>query len=153
MLLAKFGKDLYVGGRPYSHYSETINAFNGRFPKMRRLVQPAWDVAFQWLRVEPHVHHQALPWQGLLALVSVNLLWGLASWPFCGGTSRIGEVLRARRADLVLPADLRHTVDYILLAVREPKTRFTAANHQFLKLDQPELVRIVSLAVGRLEPH
>ena len=38
-VLAKYGRALYAGGRPYSHYSETINSFSARVPKARRLLQ------------------------------------------------------------------------------------------------------------------
>ncbi|CAE7944072.1 swnK, partial [Symbiodinium necroappetens] len=150
-LLARYGRALYESGRPYNHYAETVNAAAGKFPKIRRLLQPAWDVAFQWQKLEPHIHHQAMPWQVLLALVTAALLWGWVdvagvlalAW---GGLARIGEIFAAFRCDLVLPSDIQYTVDYILLAVREPKTRNTAARHQALRLDQPQLMRVVELA-------
>ena len=124
--MARYGRALYEGGRPYNHYAETVNALAGRYPKIRRLLQPAWDVAFQWQRLEPHIHHQAMPWQILLALLTASLLWGWVdvagllalAW---GGLARIGEVFAAYRRDLVLPSDVQQTVDYILLAIREPK--------------------------------
>ena len=73
--------------------------------------------------------------------------WSLAlAW---GGLARIGEVFAAYRRDLVLPSDVQQTVDYILLAIREPKTRNTAARHQALRLDQPQLMRVVELLSGR----
>ncbi|CAE7780608.1 unnamed protein product, partial [Symbiodinium sp. CCMP2456] len=98
--------------------------------------------------------YEAMPWQVLLALVTAALFWGwldvagmlALAW---GGLGRIGELFAATRADLVLPADGQGTIDYVLLAIREPKTRNTAARHQTLKLDQPQLMRVVSLAFGR----
>ena len=92
-----------------------------------------------------------MPWQILLALLTASLLWGWVdvagllalAW---GGLARIGEVFAAYRRDLVLPSDVQQTVDYILLAIREPKTRNTAARHQALRLDQPQLMRVVELA-------
>ena len=62
-VLSKYGRELYANGRPYSHFSETINAFAARTPKCRRLLQPAWDTAFGWRRAEPIQHHAAMPWQ------------------------------------------------------------------------------------------
>ncbi|CAE7563812.1 unnamed protein product [Symbiodinium necroappetens] len=148
-VLAKYGRALYETGRPYNHYAEIVNALASRIPKIRRLLQPAWDVAFQWQRMEPHVHHQAMPWQVLLAMCSTALCWGwkevagtlALAW---GGLARIGEIFAARRCDLVLPCDVGELDGYILLSVREPKTRNTAARHQALRLDQPQLVRLVS---------
>ena len=150
-VLAKYGRALYETGRPYNHYAETVNALASKIPKIRRLLQPAWDVAFQWQRMEPHVHHQAMPWQVLLAMCSTALCWG---WKEVAGTlalawdglARIGEIFAARRCDLVLPCDVGELDGYILLSVREPKTRNTAARHQALRLVQPQLVRLVTLA-------
>ena len=53
IVLSKYGRGLYKAGRPYSHYSETINAASSLHPKIRRLLQPSWDVAFAWMRNEP----------------------------------------------------------------------------------------------------
>ena len=110
-ILARYGRSLYQSGRSYSHYSETVSALGSRFPRLRRLLQPAWDVAFQWQRMEPHVHHQAMLWQILAAVLSAALCWGWAevagiialSW---GGFARIGEILAAYRRDLVLPSHI-----------------------------------------------
>ena len=65
-------------------------------------------------------------------------------WP--GGVARIGEILAASRGDLVLPCDDGELEGYILLSVKEPKTRSTAAHHQALRLDQSPLVQLVILA-------
>ena len=96
-------------GFPYYHYAETVNLLSSEFPFLRRLLQPAWDLAFAWQREEPPVHHSALPWQILLAMLAICVTWGwidiagllALSW----GLARIGEVLAACRADLVLPSD------------------------------------------------
>lgn len=62
LVLEKYGRALYNGGRPYGHYSETINAVGSKRPNLRRMLQGAWNLAFTWLREEPPVHHVALPW-------------------------------------------------------------------------------------------
>ena len=156
--LERYGRDLFKAGRPYGHYAETINAVSGKRPRVRRALQPAWDLAYTWLRQEPPVHHIALPWQVLTALVATALSWG---WPLVagilalswGGLTRIGEALTALRSQLVLPCDVEFTVDYVLLQINEPKTRFRAARHQVAKLDQPQLVRVVALAFQQLNPR
>ena len=70
-----------------------------------------------------------------------------------GGLCRPGEILASRRADLVLPSDVGCTLDHILLAIREPKTRYKAARHQVARVDQPDLMDAVTLAFKMLEPH
>ena len=74
-LLERYGQSLYAAGRPYGHFSETINAVVARRPILRRNLQQAWDYGFAWVRAEPPTHHLACPWQVLLAIVSTALLW------------------------------------------------------------------------------
>ena len=69
-LLLRYGKLLYESGRPYGHYSETINAVVSKKAVLRRNLQMAWDYAFAWVKAEPPA------WQVLLALVSLALMWG-----------------------------------------------------------------------------
>lgn len=70
------------------------------------------------------------------------------SW---GGIARIGKAIFALRSHLVLPADDDFTTDYILLYIREPKTRFRTARHQVAKLDQPQLMRVIEITFQHLK--
>ena len=157
LVLEKYGRALYNGGRPYGHYSETINAVGSKRPNLRRMLQGAWNLAFTWLREEPPVHHVALPWQILTSLIAVAYLWGwnrtagvlALSW---GALTRIGEVLKAQRRHLVLPRDLAYTIRYALLQIEEPKTRFRSARHQVARLDQPQLLQVVEYSFQDLRP-
>ena len=102
-ILVRYGRALYNAGRPYNYYTDTVNALSSRHPKLRRLLQPAWDVAFQWQRYEPHIHHQAMPWQVLLAFLTSALLWGWLEVASVlalarGGLARIGEIFAASRS-------------------------------------------------------
>ena len=99
-----------------------------------------------------------MPWQVLTAAVAIALVYGWVDvagvislcW---GGLARVGEVLNATRSDLVLPADVGTPGSgYLLMTVREPKTRFRAARHQSLRVDQPQLLRVTTLAFSALEP-
>ena len=156
--LERYGRELFRAGRPYGHYSETINAVSGKRPRVRRALQPAWDLAYSWMRQEPPTHHVALPWQVLAALITTALVWG---WPLAagilalswGGLTRIGEALGALRSQLVLPCDVEYTTKHVMLQINEPKTRFRAARHQIAKLDQPQLVKVVELAFQHLKGH
>ena len=131
----------------------------GRRPRIRRNLQPAWDLAYAWLRNEPPTHHLALPWQCLLSLLSTALCWGWASVAGIIALSlgevltRIGEALAALRSQLVLPQDVENTSDFILLQINEPKTRFRAARHQVAKVDQPQLVRLIEIVFRDLQPQ
>jgi len=157
-ILTKYGRMIYKAGWPYLHYAETINAISQRKPAIRRQLQGAWDFAYGWLRQEPPSHHRAMPWQVLLAMLSISLSWGWTrmagmmalSW---GALLRVGEFCGALRSDLLLPEDTHYTNPFCLVILREPKTRFSAARHQSAKLDIGDLLEIVSMAFRGLQRH
>ena len=153
--LVCYGRQLFDAGWPYSHYSEVINAVSSKEPGVRRCLQPSWDLAFAWLREEPHSHHVALalagPGRGHHAFAVVGLAscrWHVGDDR--GSVMRIGESLAACRRDLLLPGDVCDTIAFALISISEPKTRFRAARHQSAKLDQPDLLEVVHLAFGHL---
>ena len=82
-VMSRFGKALYNAGKPYNQFAETLNALTTKKPAIRRLLQGAWDVAFSWLHAEPGSHHIAMPWQVLLAMISLSLAWG---WTLFAGS-------------------------------------------------------------------
>ena len=149
-ILVDYGRWLFSEGKPYYHFSETINAVTCKRPIIRRSLQQVWDLAFIWGSYEPAVHHLAMPPQILTAVLAVCLVWGWTreaavfalAW---GALLRIGEIFQSRRCDLVLPSDVGNSVDFCLLKIVEPKTRFRAARHQAGKLEQPDLIQIVQL--------
>ena len=63
LTLVRYGQHLFRSGAAYNRYSETLNAVAGWRPGLRRSLGAAWDLAFDWLSEEPHVHHRALPRQ------------------------------------------------------------------------------------------
>ena len=66
---------------------------------------------------------------------------------------RSGELLNARRKDVIFPHDVRWSIDHVLLKILEPKTRFRAARHQSSKLEPPDLIAVAWIGIGRLKPH
>ena len=69
-----------------------------------------------------------------------------------GAVLRTGELLQATRVDLLLPVDTGYFAKYAILAIKEPKTRFTTARHQSAKLDIPDLLETVHMAFSKLRP-
>ena len=154
--LTEYGSQLYDAGRPYNHYAETINGLASLKPTIRRLMAGAWDLAFTWLREEPYEHHLACPYQVLLGALTLAIIWG---WPRVaavlaltwGSVCRIGEVLGAIRKDLILPEDTGFAVQWVMLRVGEPKTRFRAARHQMARLDWQDLAALVTMVFARVD--
>ena len=59
----------------------------------------------------------------------------------------------ATRGHLVLPQDVLFSQQFALLRIEEPKTRRRAAKHQAAKVDLPDLIEILVLAFGQLDPR
>ena len=63
----------------------------------------------------------------------------------------MGEIISATRSELIFPQDVMHSIDHILLKIKEPKTRFRAARHQSGKLEAPDLIEVCWLGLGHLK--
>ena len=55
------------------------------------------------------------------------------------------------RKDLILPMDVAGSIDFLLIRIEEPKTRYRAARHQSGKMEQPDLISVVQLGLGKLK--
>ena len=155
-LLERYGQVLYRSGRPYLHFAETLNAIANIRPSLKRNLQGAWNLAFGWVQSEPSDHHVAMPFQILLAMLSVCAIWGWLNFGGCvalafSGFLRPGEMLGALRKQLMLPIDVGNTVDFGLFSIWEPKTRYTAARHQSTKIDIPDMLQYIQLTLGPLQ--
>ena len=156
--LVEYGRQLFADGKSFYHYGETLNALTVSRPSIRRSLQQAWDLAFIWGSYEPSEHHVAMPFQILVAVLAAAWSWGwkreAASFALAwGALLRIGELLDACRSDLILPSDVGNTIDYVLLKIREPKTRYRSARHQAGKLEQFDLIEVVRIGFSKLLPE
>lgn len=114
-------------------------------------------MAFAWLVDEPHQRHPALPASILLSVMSLAICWGWVleaaifglAW---SGLLRVGEVISAVRADLILPSDAAPGTSYILVKIKEPKTRGRGARHQSAKVEPEDLMRLISAVFRRRSP-
>ena len=157
-ILQLYGRRLYEAGRTYNIYVESVNSISSYRPVLKRQLQPAWNLAFAWVREERPQHHIAMPWQVLLGMLSVAIGWGwiemagllALGW---GSLLRTSEIAGAVRKDLLLPIDTLGTNNFALLSLLEPKTRFVAARHQSAKLDIPDLLKLVEISFADLKPH
>ena len=152
--LVVYGREMYAAGKSYGRFSETINSLAMTKPLLKKQLTPAWDLCFSWLADEPHQHHPALPASILLAMLTTALCWG---WPFeaavialaWAGVCRIGEVLQAKRDDLILPQDAAPGNLFVLLRIADPKTRGRSARHQSARVDQEDIVRLLIAVYGK----
>eukprot|EP00438_Fugacium_kawagutii_P026376 Skav206097 [mRNA] locus=scaffold2150:279958:280638:- [translate_table: standard] len=99
-----------------------------------------------------------MPGSVALAILSVSLMWGWVRFAgvfalMWAGLLRPGEVLLAARGDLLLPSDGDYTVPFGLLAIRDPKSRFSHARHQSVKIDMADMLAVVEMSLSPLQPH
>eukprot|EP00438_Fugacium_kawagutii_P035280 Skav234844 [mRNA] locus=scaffold1355:85322:94541:+ [translate_table: standard] len=74
-------------------------------------------------------------------------------WMIMGASSfRLHPVSyhQAVREDLILPSDVSGSINYILIRIKEPKTRYRAAKHHCEKMEQPDLMSVVELGFQHL---
>ena len=80
------------------------------FPGERPKFSPAWDLLARWEMVQPVTHRPPLPKVLLDAMISLALTWGWIRWASLTflafhGAMRVGEPLKAKRSDLLLPIE------------------------------------------------
>ena len=69
--LISYGQDMFLSGKAYGKFAETINAVAQARPVIRKQLVGAWDLAYAWLSDGPGDHHPALPLSILLSMVSL----------------------------------------------------------------------------------
>ena len=92
----------------------------------------------------------------MAALVTAALVWGwayeasviLTGW---AGILRIGEILSATRAELVLPCDSAPGTSFALLVIKQPKTRGRSAKHQAARIDQQDVVTFLTAMYAKAD--
>ncbi|CAL1164508.1 unnamed protein product [Cladocopium goreaui] len=144
------------GGRLYELRHLLVLA-QQKFPLLRPSMAPAWQLVSQWEELEPVCHRRPLPEALYKALVSLAIYWDWKRFAGClilavEGIARIGEVLRARRADLVLPADLfDDRVASVFLRVQKPKThRRGKGRVQHVKVEDAQIAKVLQHVFGDL---
>ena len=162
--LFEYGKEFYRAGNAYGVCAETKSSVAAERPLIRRKPTTAWDLAFAWLQNELRPHHPAMSTSIMTAHVVVSLYWRwayeaaiiLMSWT---GVIRIGEVLTAERRGVVLPVDSAPGASFVLIVVRQPKTRGKAARHQAARIDKVDVIRgkkadlVIGGCCGLKEPY
>eukprot|EP00438_Fugacium_kawagutii_P002050 Skav230092 [mRNA] locus=scaffold3264:40338:47439:- [translate_table: standard] len=145
-MLGAYGKHLYARGDALYSFRHLVVYMQREFPSLKGSLQPAWDVILRWEELEPVEHRRPLPFAMMAAMVCLAIAWGwlrIAGVILIGfhGCCRPGEVLRAQRAQLVLPCDLGLTSGPAYLRVQKPKPgRRGMGRIQHAKINDDEVV-------------
>lgn len=129
LLVCEFGKFLYATGQSIYLLRQLITHMQRNDPLKRPYLQIAWQLVSKWEMLEPTVHRTPLPYVVYRAMVSLALCLG---WKRVAGVlviafeaiCRPGEVLRAKRCDLLLPSDLvAEDPGRVFLRIQNPKSK------------------------------
>ncbi len=159
LVLQRYGVELYARGSPIYEYRHLLVFAQQRMPLIKPVIAAAWQILSKWESLQPLVHRVPLPEILYKAMFSIGYNWGWLRWCAClmlayEGISRIGEVLRAHRRDLVLPSDnddFEHLVAYLKIA--NPKSRKRGKGRvQHLRVDNPIAVKFLETVFAELHP-
>lgn len=155
--LRRYGLHLYSKGRGLYELRHVLVLAQQRHPALRPVMSPAWQLVTQWEELHPLQHRQPLHEILFRAMFVVAVWWGwrrFAGLLLLGmeGIARIGELLRASRADLVLPSDLVDTeYECIFMKVRKPKSlRRGKGRVQHIRVDHPAAIPFIEDTFGKL---
>ena len=157
-VLRSYGLHLYSAGFPMYELRHLLVVVQHRFPAVKPSLSPAWDILGRWEEIKPVRHRLPLPELLFRAMFVVALYWKWRRWGATlllgyEGIARIGEVLSARRADLVLPSDMfecGHRAAF--LRIRKPKSKRRGKGRvQHLKIDNGTAVDFLESVFAGLD--
>ena len=156
-VLRRYGIHVYqTGGRLYELRHVLVLA-QQKYPMLRPVLSPAWQLVSQWEELQPICHRKPLPEVLFRAMVALAISWKWLRFAGClllgmEGIARIGEVIKAQRVDLVLPMDsFEPDRKCIFLRVSKPKTlRRGKGRVHHIKIDNVEVVLALQSIFGGL---
>ena len=149
--LRSYGDLWFQQGKSLSNFRHLVIGFQRWRPELKPFLFPAWDLVRRWELQEPVCHRPPLPENIVKAFIAAG--WNFGWYDWCGitllafyGFGRIGEVIRCRRFDLILPDDTfddEHQAVYLQL--RFFKSLFRQGSRvQHMKIQDPIAVKLIS---------
>eukprot|EP00438_Fugacium_kawagutii_P001991 Skav236445 [mRNA] locus=scaffold2857:243088:244701:+ [translate_table: standard] len=158
-VLKTYAMHLFTSGRQLYELRYTLIAVQHRYPHLRAALGGAWALVSKWELHQPLVHRRPLPELLFKAMFVLAHLRGWRRWAATlllgfEGIARIGEVLAAKRGDLLLPSDLLETDRGVaFLCIRQPKTRYRGRGRvQHLKVKNALAVPYLEHTFAKLHP-
>ena len=150
-VLRSYGDLLFQRRGSLANFRHLILACQRWKPSCRPFTGTAWELVRRWEVQEPVTHRPPLP-EGLLKAFC-STAWQLGWYEWVGicliafyGAGRLGEIIRCRRGDLILPADtLEDDVTSAFLQLRTFKSQNRQkAKIQHMKVQNTIAVKIVT---------
>eukprot|EP00435_Cladocopium_sp_Y103_P065292 s216_g27.t1 len=155
-LLVAFGSHAFESGCPLYYYRQLLAHVQRENPQLRLFMFSAWETVSKWETLEPIQHRPPMPEPLLRAMAAVAVSWRWTRWAavLLGcffSICRIGEFIKARRRDVLLPSDLLEDRLVVYVKIPEPKTRRRGARVQYATIVEPSVVHFVSAVWRDLE--
>ena len=158
-VLKQYAMYLFSSGRKLYELRYTLIAVQHRYPQLKTVMAPAWALVSKWEIYQPPEHRKPLPELLFKALFVLGVVKGWTRWSATlllgfEGIARIGEVLAAKRCDLLLPSDLQEAeAPTVFLKIRQPKTCFRGRGRiQHLKVHHAKVIPFLERVFGHLDP-
>ncbi|CAE7891767.1 unnamed protein product, partial [Symbiodinium necroappetens] len=159
MALRAYGDWCFTTGRTLSSFRHCVIAVQRRVLGSKPYLSLAWEMVSRWEALEPPAHRCPLPEPMLKAMCALACFWVMRRWAGVTllafyGLARIGEVLRCRRSDLLLPEDLlddAHGALYLCFKSSKTATR-GRPKVQHTKVSDVRAVSWISAIFGGLAP-
>ena len=156
--LRSYGNWLFQKGEPLYVYRHLVVFCQQQYPTLRPAMSEAWNLLSRWEVVNPVTHRPPLPKMILDAFLAVAWSWGWYRW--CAitaigfhGAMRVGEPLRACRADLVFPEEAMLDLQVLFVNVTSPKAgRRGKGKVQHARLTDATAIEIARRAFFALKP-
>ena len=158
--LKRYADKLYQECGSLANLRHLILACQRWKPLCKAYTGVAWEMVRRWELQEPVTHRLPIP-EGLLkALCTLGWMHGWFEWvaisliAFYGG-GRVGEILRCRKFDLILPADtMEPEVRAAFLQLRTFKSRGRQPSKvQHMKISDPYAVHLLTKVYYLYEPQ
>lgn len=155
-LLISYGHAAFREGVSLMYFRQLLAHVQRENIAVRPYMMAAWQVVSKWELMEPTNHRPPLPEPLMAAMASLGWLWGWRRWTATMvfsfvGACRVGEVLNARRAHLLLPSDLLSDEPIAYLKIVSPKTRKRGARVQYSTFDHAVLMPFLEAAWAKLD--
>lgn len=155
--LRRYGNELFNKGEPMYVFRHLVVLLQQQFPGERATLVQAWDLLGRWEQVQPVDHRTPLPKVLLDAMLALAITWKWYKWAAITslayhGATRIGEPLRARRRDLLLPHEAGLDKPMMFLNISAPKPgRRGIGKIQHSRIRDPTTVALAAFAFGSLQ--
>eukprot|EP00438_Fugacium_kawagutii_P012357 Skav200003 [mRNA] locus=scaffold4475:38161:42612:+ [translate_table: standard] len=147
-VLVAFGNNSFSQGMPLHYFRQLVAFVQRKFPATKTFISTAWETVSKWELLEPVQHRPPIPEPVVRAMASLAIAWGWYKWAAlflaCFYTaSRIGELLKVKRCNVLTPEDLLAEQKILYIKFEAPKSRKRGAKVQYTTLDEPGILDFV----------